>query len=518
MTSLNNRGISTDIFTAVGGAIVGLIAVVALRSSVSTFIGALAIAGVMIIGVISTEWLFLIMVASAVFYTPLADFSHRVGGILVIPMDVLFVMMIVLILLKRLCDTRITVNRSCFLEHGLDLPQRVAGLFLLIFFVAIMLGFFRYHYWQTILTEAKVGVYFGAIPLLADLFRKRSVGLKIFLVFVVLASSLGSVYDLYARACHVYTVGTFTGGAAGEVSYAYTAAGDIVRDYGWGSTFVYQVFAVLISFAFFLTERGPARRLGWIGLFVINLVANLLTVTRGYMVGMFVGIVTIIFLTSFPGSLSEAVCRGKPIVRMIFACSVLLGLVFAVVQVVPQTSAAFERIYGLYDRHYAGDGDVGNMEFRIQSMRLGLRHALHYPLGNGFGYRRPSSSLSSRQEEIRKLVYHNSIGFMLYKFGLPGTLVIIGIYCMIIVRLLLLIVRERGYDNTISICLIASVIATLAMSITSTNWLFDYSSLLPFIVILISASLVISDSQINTHVTSCLLKFYDGKACKKASQ
>lgn len=490
MTFKKNRAVSVDMVAAVSGGIVGLIAVVALRSSVSAFIGLSLISGVIIIGVIRTEWLLLIVLASAVFYTPLAVLSHRIGGILVIPMDALFVMMIILMLVKRLWGKRFLVNRSSFFEHGLDLPRTVAGFFLLIFFVAIMLGFFRYHYWQTILTEAKVGLYFGAIPLIADLFRKRAVRLETIFVFVVLASSLGCVYDLYARICHVYTVGTFTGGATGEVSYAYMAAGDIVRDYGWGSTFVYQVFSVLISFTFFLTARGALHRLGWIGLFVINLVANLLTVTRGFMVGIFVGMVTATIVSSLPGSLSEGVCREKPILRVIMAVLVLIGLVFGVVQVVPQTSAAFERIYGLYDRHYAGDGDVSNMEFRIQSMQTGLRHALHYPFGNGFGYMKPSSSLSSQQEDIRKLVYHNSLGFMLYKFGIPGTFITMSIYCFLIIKLFMIIYTASESDRVLVMCLISSLSALLIMSFTSTNWLFDYSSLLPFIVILIAISLI----------------------------
>ncbi|MGC8491057.1 MAG: hypothetical protein ACP5SH_04895 [Syntrophobacteraceae bacterium] len=489
MALKGERYASRDIPTAAMAAIVGIIA---LRYGISAFLEGMIIIAVLLIGVTHEEWLLFIVMFSAIFYTPLTGVSTRIGGILIIPMDVLYLLLMCIIMVKPLWGERIFLDVHDPLKYESGFTHVVTGVFLVIFFAATIQGFFQYHYWQTILTEAKVGLYFGAIPLLADLFRKRTIRLETFLIFVVSATSLGCVYDLYARICHVYTVGTFTGGAVGEVSYAYMTAGEIVRDYGWGSTFVYQVFSVLISFTFFLKAKDVLGRFGWICLFVINLLSNLLTVTRGFMVGLFVGLTSIIFLSSLNVPLSEGVFRMKRIGRMMMASLVLLGLVVSVVWIVPQTGAAFDRIYGLYDGHYAGDGDVSNMEFRIQSMQTGLSSAWRNPLGMGFGYMEPSSSLSSGQERIRKLVYHNSLGFMLYKFGFPGTFLILGIFSFLILRLYRLR-NENETDERVRICLISSLLSLLSMSFTSTNWLFDHSCVLPFVVVLIAVSVFMID-------------------------
>ena len=411
-------------------------------------------------------------------------------------MDAIFFLMTIIMLLKsmRLDRSVLWVNMNCPSEHDFGLTETVTAIFLLIFFVATMLGFFRYHYWQTIFTEAKVGLYFGAIPLIADVFRKGKIRLETFLLFLVVASTLGCIYDLYARIYDVYTISAFTGGEAGVVSYADTAAGEIVRDYGWGSTFIYQVFSVLICFAFLLKTKRTLLRLGWLGLLSINLLSNLLTVTRGYMVGLLIGLPAVIYLSNLAGSASQGVLWGKLIGRATIAVLVLFGILSAMVYTIPQTSAAFERFYGLYDRNYAGYGDESNEEYRLKSVETGLSSALEYPFGVGYGYLVPSTSLSVEQERIRSLVYHNSLGFMLYKFGFPGTVTTIGIFAVIIVKLFSLIRREEKADKRALICIMSSLLALLSMSITSTNWLFDHSSLLPFIVAIIAGGLSNVDS------------------------
>lgn len=467
-------------------------ALMVLESSLSTFaVGILSLC-LIIIGLIRTEWLLFVALLSGIFYTPLERFSSRVFGILVIPMDAIFLLSMVIILIKTISGGRSANSKDTIdpLDQSFKLTKIVTGVFLLIFFIAMLIGLFRNHYWQTVFSEGKLALYYGAIPLIAGLFGARKIRLEVLMFFLVAASALGSLYDLYARVFDIYTVSAYSGGVEGAVAYADTPLGDIIRDYGWASTFAYQVFSVLISFVFILQGRRILTRLGWLALLLINLVANLLTVTRGFMFSLLIGVFAVLVFSSLSVAQSWRVRWRKLIGRFTIGVLLLVGVFFAVGQVIPQANAAFYRLFGVIDRSYAGAEDVYNMEYRLQSIQTGLSNALEQPLGRGFGTRSPASSRSTSEWRVVYLIYHNSLGYMLYTFGFPGTIAVIVIFTVLIFRLIGLIRKVEATEKRTSVALLSCLLALLAMSFTTGNSLFIHNnSLLPFVVIIVAATL-----------------------------
>ena len=78
---------------------------------------------------------------------------------------------------------------------------------------------------------------------------------------------------------------------------------------------------------------------------------------------------------------------------------------------------------------------------------------------------------------------------MLYKFGVPGTLAVLVIYAVLFFKLFGRIRKVEATKKRTSIALMSCLVALLCMSFTSGNFLFAINSLLPFVVIMIAATL-----------------------------
>lgn len=454
------------------------------ESSLSAFGGVILILAFILIGFVRTEWLLLVILLTGIFYTPLEKLSFRMAGILVIPMDAIFLLSMVMMLLKTKWGRK-PVKGDLRLEQGLSTTKIVSGVFLLIIFAATFIGLFRNHYWQTVFAEAKLGLYYGALPLILWALGSRKLRPETLMLFLVFFSTLGSLYDIYARIFDIYTVSAYSGGVEGAVAIADTQFGDIIRDYGWVSTFHYQVFSALICLCFILQGRRPIPRLGLLALLVVNVVANLLTVTRGFTFALLIGGLAVIVCSSLV-DYSQRMRWGRLVGRFTIGVLLLVTVFVGLGRIVPQANASFGRLWGVMDRSYAGKGDVANMEYRLQSIKTGFNNALEHPLGMGFGTGSPSSSVSVTERLMLSLMNHNSIGYMLYKFGFPGAVAVLVIFALLCFRLFGLVRTGQAAAKRMSTCVLSCLLAIFGMSFTSGNFLFSICSVLPFVVIMIA--------------------------------
>lgn len=99
MTKSDNQ-LLRHILTAGVASACAIIALIVLESSLSAFGVAIFALAFILIGVIRTDWLLFVVLLSGIFYTPLERFSSRVLGILVIPMDAIFLLSMGFIVLK----------------------------------------------------------------------------------------------------------------------------------------------------------------------------------------------------------------------------------------------------------------------------------------------------------------------------------------------------------------------------------------------------------------------------------
>jgi len=87
------------------------------------------------------------------------------------------------------------------------------------------------------------------------------------------------------------------------------------------------------------------------------------------------------------------------------------------------------------------------------------------------------------------LLYHNSIGYIFFTFGLIGGFVIFYFFTKLTLGLLKLYRFASIQDKEALSLILVSLLAVFSMSFTSGNFLFSIDNLLPFIITLFSFSI-----------------------------
>ncbi len=441
----------------------------------------LIILPIVLIGAFIREELLIYMaVLLGIFYTPFYPLTFRFIGILLIPTDLLFLLILAIGFARKLMTGSSKVNSRLFV---------ITGIVAIIILYGTFLGALQGNYWKTVFRETKLIIYYGAIPIFIGWLLKSKIQLKHIFFFVLISATAGSLYDLYARIFDIYTVSAFAGGVEGVITYADTPFGKIIRDYGWVSTFHYQVFACLIGLVFILWTKSWSKRVLFIILTMINLIANLLTVTRGFMFGLLMGGASLILFISIQVNERNQVQIGKLIKRAVSGVMLLAIIIIVAAQIVPSVQASFYRFLTIVDARYAGAGDIGNISLRLSSIQLGIETAWTNPLGMGFGIESPSETRTEAEGRILYLLYHNSLGYILYIYGLFFGVFILLLLLSLALSISFQVFRAEQDDKMLLSILGTNYVALLAMSFTTGNFLFAVDNVLPYAVILMSGIL-----------------------------
>jgi hypothetical protein len=441
---------------------------------------ALGMSCLIVLCVARPEAVVYLMLLSGLFFTPLYSLSFRLFGVLVLPSDLLALLALVLFLVGQG-----TVGRRAEGPGGASVAMdyRMAEIFCLVLVVASVLGAIRGHFWKSVLREAKLCLYYGLIPVFATFLATGRLKLRRMFVWLVVFSTVGAIYDIYCRVFDIYTTSAYSGGVEGAVAYAHTPSGAIVRDYGWVSTFHYQIFAFLCAMVFFLDYDRWRYKVLFLVLAAVNLTANLLTLTRGFVLAVIVGAVTMAFLE---GARKRVTVRAA-LPRIVAVVLLVVGVVYAVVIVAPQAKWAFYRTLSVFKPEYAGPGDIEQAQFRVAAIGLGARTALVHPFGRGLGTDSPTGQETLRERQVLSLLYHNSLGYILYTFGLVGGVVILGTLGWSFLVVVRMFHGADDKDKTVLTMIASGLTALFATSFTSGNFLFTVGSVLPYVIILFGA-------------------------------
>ena len=419
-----------------------------------------------------------------VFYTPLYDYKFRLFGLLVLPMDLMAILIYCLVFINR---TLGRLKKFVFSPASAkktivsNFHFAILGLIILATFIGLVQG----NYWKSVFRETKLMLYYGLIPVFISFFISGRDTVFRYFVFLIVLSTIGSFYDLYCRIFDIYTVSAFAGGREGVVTYADTPIGKIIRDYGWVSTFHYQVIAFLACLIFFFATKSLFAKAIFFIVALINLITNMLTVTRGFMLGIVVGITLLIFLWSLRRSTSTL----RIVINFTTVVTVIVGIFYLSSLFVPEVKAAFYRFGSIFSSEYAGEGDIENMNVRLSSVYLGINTGLSHPLGRGFGILSPTGEETFSEAMRLWLLYHNSIGYIFFTFGLIGGFVIFYFFTKLTLGLLKLYRFASIQDKEALSLILVSLLAVFSMSFTSGNFLFSIDNLLPFIITLFSFSI-----------------------------
>jgi len=421
-------------------------------------------------------WVFILI---GIFFYPIRNFSFRVLGILILPSDILaiFANFLGFIFLT----TKSHKNNSM----NFRIPTKVFSItifFITLIILSTLIGLYNGNYPKSVLRETKLIIYYSLIPIFCVLMLRENIKIERVFIITLIFSSLGSLYDLYCRLFDIYTISGFAGGLEGYRTVAETPVGTIVRDYGWISTFPYQVFAFLIAIVLFLNFKNLLIKIFALLLGMLNLITNFLTVTRGFMVAIFLGCLTILLLELMKKRLKlGAIFRGFVIGLLIFAFLYLSTLLL------PSTKGAFYRLTTVFSDKYAGRGDIENMNIRLKSLELGIKTALSFPFGKGFGVLSETGKELQSEKRLLSLLYHNSLGYIFYSFGLIGTLGILFLFFSLLLKLTFLYPKVDVADKINLSLVISNFIALLSMSFTSANFLFTIECVLPFSIFLFAS-------------------------------
>lgn len=429
------------------------------------------------------EWAIILTLAVGVFYTPLQKGSFRLAGIYLDPMDILFLCLFSYYLAKALCKGAHKIQIRFYLVALI-----IIGMMVLATFIGLAHG----NYWKTIFRETKMVVYFSMIPVFAHAIGKNRVNLVRIYAWLIILTSIGSIYDLYARAIGYYPSSPFAGGAPGVITYAYTPVGRIIRDYGWISTFHYQVFVCIILIPMVLQSTTWKGKILLSAALILNLVANLLTITRGFLLGLIMGVLILLLLLPI-----RLYSDGKLIIHKIAFRIIAFGLAACILfgtalQLVPQLQAPFFRFFSIVTPEYAGKGDIGTVNLRMDSIRLGVQSASKNLLGMGFGIETSMQNLTTGDQRILTLLFHNSLGYMFYVFGSIGGTCIFTLLVILGIRVSYITLTEPIGKNKYSLATITGLyLALLAMSFTTGNFLFSIENVFPFTIFILSALVAI---------------------------
>jgi hypothetical protein len=203
------------------------------------------------------------------------------------------------------------------------------------------------------------------------------------------------------------------------------------------------------------------------------------------MLGIIVGVILLIFLSGLRHSTSlfKAVASSFAVLIVIF------GIFYLSMLFVPEVSAAFYRFTSVFSSEYAGRGDIENMNVRLSSIYLGINTGLNHPLGRGFGILSPTGEETFSEAMTLWLIYHNSIGYIFFTFGLIGGFVVFYLLAKLTLQLLKIYRIISIQDKQALSLILASLFAVFSMSFTSGNFLFNIDLLFPFIITLFSFSI-----------------------------
>ncbi len=420
-----------------------------------------------------------------VFYTPLYEYKFRLFGILFLPTDLMAILIYLLVLINLFAGRYINLKRQNLNLGKVPVEGKLHYVILFLILLSTLIGLAQGNYWKSIFRETKLALYYGLIPLFSTYLISKASDIKRYFAILILLATIGSIYDLYCRIFDIYTVSAFAGSREGVITYAETPIGRIIRDYGWVSTFHYQVIAFLACLIFFFATKKLSLRILLLIAGSINLVANLLTVTRGFTLAILAGVIFMVFLRG----LSESTSVFKAFRRLAVSLVVIFAVFYVAISFVPETKASFYRFISIFSPTYAGRGDIENMQVRLLSIYLGLTTGIKNPFGRGFGILSPTGEETSSEAMTLWLLYHNSIGYIFFTFGVVGGVLLFYLFVKLILRLLRLFRFTTKEGKHILALILVSFIAVFSMSFTSGNFLFAIENLLPFIVTLFSFSL-----------------------------
>lgn len=427
-----------------------------------------------------------------VFYTPLYEYKFRLFGILVLPTDLMAILIYLLVLINLFAGERYIRLKKENLNLGkVPIEGKLHYVILFLILLSTFMGLAQGNYWKSVFRETKLALYYGLIPLFSTYLISKASDIKKYFAVLILLATIGSVYDLYCRIFDIYTVSAFAGGIEGAITYAETPIGNIIRDYGWVSTFHYQVIAFFACLIFFFATKKLSLRISLLIAGSINLIANLLTVTRGFTLAILAGVAFMILLRG----LGESTSVFKAFRRLAVSFVVIFAVFYIAIIFVPETEAAFYRFTSIFSPTYAGRGDIENMEVRLSSIYLGLTTGLKNPFGRGFGVLSPTGEETFSEAMTLWLLYHNSIGYIFFTFGVVGGVLLFYLFTKLILRLLRLFRFTSKEGRHVLALILVSFIAIFSMSFTSGNFLFAIDSLLPFVVALFSFSLYLLNNR-----------------------
>jgi len=420
-----------------------------------------------------------IFIFIGVFFSLLRGFYFRLFGILILPTDLIVLLLHYLYFLFR--ATRIKQKTNLPMQGVKKSAENyLYHVILILILLATFIGLVQGNYWKSIFRETKLILYFGLIPVFMRFLMKDKKVIIIVFVFLIVISTLGSLYDLYCR-----DYGILDPSLSKSVRYAYTPLGKINRDYGLFSTFGYQVPVFLASLIFFLKTKNPLYKILLFFTALINLIANLLTVTRGYVLALIVGILLLIFLNGLSrgGSVLKAVRRwvgGVVVISLVF---------YIALSIAPEVKASFYRFASIFRPEYAGAGDIENIQVRLSSIYLGFNTALSYPLGRGFGILSPTGEETSSEALILWLLYHNSLGYIFYTFGIIGALILLYLFIKTFIRLINIYIHANSEDSIPLALILTSLSCIFCEAFTFNNVLFSINSNIPLVIFLFASAM-----------------------------
>lgn len=420
-----------------------------------------------------------------IFFTPLYDYRFRLFGILILPSDLMAILIFLLVLLNQGLWRYRKLNSMSLNLRKLRIEGKLYYAILYLILLATFLGLIQGNYWKSVFRETKLALYYGLIPVFATYLISKSKNIQMYFIVLILLATVGSIYDLYCRVFDIYTVSAFAGGREGVITYAETPIGRIIRDYGWVSTFDYQVIAFLACLIFFFSTKNLLYRILLFVVGLINLIANLLTVTRGFTLAILMGIIFLIFLRG----LGQSVSIFSAIRSLVASFAVIIIIFYVSLNFVPEIKASFYRFSSIFLPGYAGKGDIENMQFRLSSIYFGLSTGFKYPLGKGFGILSPTGEEAFSEILTLSLLYHNSIGYIYFTFGIIGGTLIFYLLTKLFLKLIKLFKFSPKEDKHNLSLILVSLVAVFSMSFTSGNVLFTINGTLPFIVTIFSFSL-----------------------------
>jgi hypothetical protein len=367
------------------------------------------------------------MMLAAALYDPLSQISAlTLGRVTLLPIDIGLACVGTVVILEALVRT-----------HWKPVPRPLWPMATLILLLAmpIFVGLYKGYGVQSVMYQGRVAVYYTMFFAYWQLIPHKRIATNLLSVIVAIAA-IGATYGLVAHAMGWQW--------QNGMSNVPTSSGSLSRGYGWWSAMPWYVWGAVIAFAYaWLSSASSGRRLVAGCVAGALVVSSLSTFIRSDFVGMVLGfVVVVLFGLRDASTWRRAVNRlwvSLPVLALVVV--LLGGLAFTINR--SYTSAVTERVRSIVGATQTSSHTAEvTREIRINAMADGMRSALRYPLGIGYGY------LPGREVDVSVVKYesgHNGIAWLGFYMGSVGAVIVLFCFARLGFKLRRLVLTEDEY-------------------------------------------------------------------------